>query len=446
MGRRHGREFDVVLAGATGFVGRLTAEHLVATAPDGARIALAGRSADRLDALAEQLGEVAGARAGDWPRLVVDVTNEGAAAELAGRTAVVATTVGPYLRYGHALAGACAQAGTDYADLTGEVLYVRRIIDEHHATAERTGARIVPACGFDAIPSDLGVWMTAQAAAADGAGTLTDTTLFVRRIKAGVSGGTLDSARVMAQEMSDGAVRRIVADPYALSPDRDAEPDRAGRPGSGTDGASDDRSAASTPRTAASIDPRAVLRRVRRAVPIRRDEETGHVTTAFMMGPFNSRIVRRSNALTGWSYGQGLRYRELFDAGTGPSGLRRAVLVTAGVAGLGAGLAFAPTRVVLDRILPAPGEGPSEETMRAGRFVLEIEADTTSGARYRTRVAADLDPGYRGTAVMFGQSALALAFDDLPARGGVLTPATALDGALAARLREHGFTLETTRL
>lgn len=392
------REFDLVLVGATGFVGRLTAEHLAARAPDGVRLALAGRSAERLDALAGRLRRQTGARVDDWPRLVVDVTDPAAAADLAARTRVVATTIGPYARFGERLVSACAQAGTHYADLTGEALFVRRSIEANHVPAGRSRARIVHACGFDSVPSDLGVWLTARAAAADGAGTLTETTLYVRRLKGGISGGSLDTLR---QQVLDHR-----------SAGQSAAPRSRDRP----------------------------------RMPIRRDPDTGGLVLPFMMGPFNSLIVHRSNTLTDWSYGRSMRYSELLDAGTGLGGLRRALVLGAGPVVLAAGLAHRPSRALLDRVLPAPGEGPSDQAMRAGRFAVEVMAQTTSAGRYRTRVAADLDPGYTGTAVMFGESALALACDDLPDRAGVLTPATALGHALVERLQDNGFTLQTQRL
>ncbi|MDO5493427.1 MAG: saccharopine dehydrogenase NADP-binding domain-containing protein [Nesterenkonia sp.] len=419
------REFDLVLFGASGFVGRLTAEHLARHAPGDLRIALAGRSRERLEAARADLPEPADR----WPVLVVDATDEGDVADLASRTRTVVTTVGPYVRYGRLLLGACAAAGTHCCDLTGEVLFVREAIDRHHARAESTGARIVNSCGFDSVPSDLGVLVTARRAAADGEGTLTDTVLRVRSLRGGLSGGTIDSMRQQMVDMSrDSASREQVRDPYGLSPDRQQEPTDFGRTSLG--GAS-------------------LLDRLRASSPVRRDEATGRWSAPFAMAPFNTRIVRRSNALTGWSYGRGLRYSEVSDTGSGLRGAGRAVLAGVALGGLAAGMSLRPTRAVLDRFLPDPGEGPSEETRDAGRFVLDIEASTTTGARYTTRVAADADPGYSGTAIMLGEAALAVAVDGaagrLPQRAGVLTPATALGEVLVDRLRARGFIFETRR-
>ena len=165
------------------------------------------------------------------------------------------------------------------------------------------------------------------------------------------------------------------------------------------------------------------------------------------MASFNTRIVRLSNTLSGWSYGRDLRYREVTDFGSGPMSPVMAGGMALGLGGLVAGLSWTPTRAVLDRFLPKPGEGPGAEALAAGRFRFEIRSTTTTGARYRTRVGADLDPGYGGTAVMFGESVLALARDEgLPLRTGVCTPATALGAAVVDRLRAQGFTVEVERV
>lgn len=424
------REYDIVLVGATGFVGRLTAGHLRDHAPEGLRIALAGRSRDRLDALAAELG----GRAAEWPRLVVDLADPGACTDLAEHARVVATTVGPYARYGRELVKACAVAGTHYADLSGEVLFVRDSAEAFHDLARRTGARIVHSCGFDSVPSDLAVWETARVAAAEDAGELTDTVLFVRRLKGGLSGGTIDSMRTQVIAASESPEdRRAIADPYALSPDRSAEPTRADRAGVPTAGA------AQRGRV------RSVLGRLGSRLPVRRTED-GHWTAPFIMASYNTRVVRRSNALLGWRYGRAFRYHEVTDFGTRAKAPFAATGMTVGLLGLVGGLAFGPTRKVVDRFLPAPGEGPDEESRTRGRFAVEVVASTTTGARYATTVAADADPGYSGTAIMFGQAALCLALDDLDSEGGVLTPAVAMAAPLVERLRAHDFTIETTRV
>lgn len=403
------RMHDLVLVGATGFVGRLTAQHLARYAPPDARIALAGRSQERLEAVRAELGGTAAS----WPLLVVDVSDDAAVADLAVATKVVVSTVGPYLRHGLPLVRACAEAGTDYADLTGETLFVRRSIDAAHEQAVATGARVVHACGFDSVPSDLAVGLCAAQAAADGEGSLTQTVLHVRSMRGGLSGGTIDSGRQQLIEMSGDRAARALA----------------GRADALVDG----------PRTPG-------VRRPGRPRPIRRDPVTRRWQAPFVMGVFNRQIVHRSNALAHAVYGPEFRYREVVDTGRGVQGALGAAAMTGGLAVLAGGLSFAPTRALLDRVLPAPGSGPSERTMQRGRFLVEVVTTTTTGARYRTRIGADKDPGYGATAVMLGESGLALAFDEVPLRGGVLTPMVALGGSLVERLRAQGFTIETERL
>jgi short subunit dehydrogenase-like uncharacterized protein len=406
---RDDRELDLILLGATGFAGRLTAGYLAGQAPPGLRIGLAGRSERRLAEVRAGLGAAAQA----WPLITADSTDPQGARSLAQTAGVIATTVGPYRRLGLPLARACAEAGTDYADLAGEVLFITDTIGSCHADAVRTGARVVHSCGFDSVPSDLGVLLAHNAASTDGAGDLEDTTLVVTALRGGVSGGTLASGMGQIDDMRASAGnRRIITDPYALSPDRDAEP--------------------------ALGDERDLSR-------ARYDPGLGQWIGPFVMASFNTRIVRRSNALQEWAYGRRFRYREVFGFGTGPAAPVRALAATAAITGLFAGLALRPTRALLRPVLPKPGEGPGEKTRSTGFFRLEVHARTSAGARYLTTVGARGDPGYAATAVMLGESALCLALDRdrLPDRAGVLTPATAMGTALADRLRAAGQTLQT---
>lgn len=409
---REDRECDLVLLGATGFVGRLTAAYLAENAPAGLRVGLAGRSRQRLEKVRDGLGEAAR----EWPLIEADTSDADGARELARKAGVIATTVGPYRRLGLPLARACAEAGTDYADLTGEVLFIRDTIDGCHETAVGTGARIVHSCGFDSVPSDLGVLLAHQAATADGAGELEDTVLVVKALKGGISGGTLASGIGQADEMRTSASsRRAVADPYALSPDRAAEP----KLGDEQD----------------------------QYLP-RYDPLLGQWTGPFLMASFNTRIVRRSNALLGWEYGRRFRYREVTGFGAGPVGAAKATGFTAGFAVLMAGVGLPPARKLLNPLLPKPGQGPGEEARRNGFFRLQVHARTSGGARYVTEVGAQGDPGYAATAVMLGESALCLALDRdrLPDRAGVLTPATAMGTPLADRLRAAGHTYQAREI
>ena len=406
------RELDVVVFGATGFAGRLVAGYLAGHAPGGVRIGLAGRSGRRLADVRAGLGAAASA----WPLLVADSADPVSVAALARATRVVVSTVGPYRVHGLPLVQACAEAGTDYADLTGEVLFIRDSIDRCHDVAAAAGARIVHCCGFDSVPSDLGVLGLHQAARADDAGDLQDTTLVVTALRGGVSGGTLASMMGQQEEVRASAERRrVVSDPYALSPDRGAEPDLGDERDPGW---------------------------------ARYDGGLGMWTGPFVMAGINTRVVRRSNALLGWAYGRQFRYREVTGFGAGPAAPLLAGTVSAALKAAGAGLAFGPSRAVLSRLLPAPGRGPGERTRRTGYFRIQIDTRTSAGARYLGTVEAQGDPGYAATSVMLGETALCLALDgdQLPDRAGVLTPATAMGAALAARLRSAGHTLATRQI
>lgn len=403
------REHDIVLFGTTGFVGQLTADYLARHTPDGVSIALAGRNRAKLETVRAALPD----NAADWELVVADSSDPASLTALAESARIVISTVGPYAKYGLPLVEACATAGTDYVDLTGEVLFVRESIDRVQALASRTGARIVHSCGFDSVPSDLGVFVLSEKVHADGAGDLGDTTLYMT-MKGGVSGGTVASAMIQLDEIrADKAKRKVALDKFALSPDRGAEPSGERRDSAGV-------------RYAAEIDA---------------------WTGPFVMATFNTRIVRRSNALQGHAYGKSFRYREVQRTGRGMRG-RLTAYAMAGGLGLGFGAMSVPLlRPVVERALPSPGEGPSEHARKTGHFTAMLRTTTTTGAPYQSVVAAQGDPGYQATAVMLGESALSLAVsrDECPLpdgwQGGVLTPATALGHVLVERLRAQGFTI-----
>jgi short subunit dehydrogenase-like uncharacterized protein len=412
------REFDIVLYGATGFVGKLTAEYLARAGGD-ARIALAGRSTERVLAVRDTIGE----SAQSWPVVTADAASPSTLTALAARTQVVVTTVGPYMRYGLPLVAACAAAGTDYADLTGEPPFVRESIDLYHKQAADTGARIVHACGFDSIPSDLSVYALYRAALQDGTGELTDTDFVVRSFAGGLSGGTIASwLEVLRAVSADPELRRQFADPYTLSTDRGAEPDLGRQPD-------------------------LPWRRGRQIAP----ELKGVWTAGFMMAPTNTRIVRRSNALLDWAYGRQFRYSENMSLGSSVvAPVASAVISGVGNAmtGLGSRYFRLLPRGLVERVVPKPGSGPSAATRERGYYRIETYTTTTDGARYVARMAQDGDPGYKATSVLLGECGLALATDrdKLSDLRGVLTPASAMGDVLLARLPAAGVSLQTERL
>jgi len=412
------REFDIVLYGATGFVGRLTAEYLAA-AGGAARIALAGRSAGKLEAVRATLGEAARS----WPILTVDAGRQSTLDEMAARTRVVVTTVGPYSKYGLPLVAACAAAGTDYADLTGEAMFVRQSIDEFHKQAVDTGARIVHACGFDSVPSDMTVYELFRRARQDGAGDLGDTSYVLRGFSGGVSGGTIASMiEVFRASSGDPDTRRLLTDPYTLSQDRPGEPELGAQPDMAWKRGGD-------------IAP----------------ELAGVWAAGFVMAPYNTRIVRRSNALLDYAYGRGFRYAEYMGVGpslSAPVTSAVTTAATAAAAALGSRFFRLLPRRLVERVAPKPGTGPSEAVRDSGYYRVETYTTTTSGARYVATMSQAGDPGYKATSVMLGECGLALALDrdTLPDLHGVLTPAAAMGEALLTRFPGAGISLDSARL
>ncbi|HTM86000.1 MAG TPA: saccharopine dehydrogenase NADP-binding domain-containing protein [Mycobacterium sp.] len=412
------RELDIVVYGATGFVGKLTAQYL-SRAGGSARIGLAGRSGERLRAVRDTLGP--GAQ--DWPIVVADAGEPATLDAMAARARVVISTVGPYTRYGLPLVAACAAAGTDYVDLTGEANFVRDSIDLHHKQAVDTRARIVHACGFDSIPSDLSVYALYRAARDEDAGELLDTDFVVRGFSGGFSGGTLASmTEFLHAASSDPATRRQIFDPYTLSVDRGAEPDLGPQPD-------------------------LAWRRGRDIAP----ELAGIWTAGFAMAPYNTRIVRWSNGLLAWAYGRRFRYAEHMSVGSSAAAPALSGLATGvGKVAFALGARFfrlLPPRLV-EEALPKPGTGPSQSSRERGYYRIETYTTTSTGARYLAVMAQQGDPGYQATAVLLGESALALALDRdmLPDRYGVLTPAAAMGDALLVRLPAAGVTVEVSRL
>ncbi|MEU8297023.1 saccharopine dehydrogenase NADP-binding domain-containing protein [Micromonospora sp. NPDC048909] len=381
------RAYQVVLFGATGFTGGLTADYLARHAPAGLRWALAGRSPAKLAAVRERLAGIDPALA-ELPLLTADVTDADSLRAVAESAQVVASTVGPFIHHGEPLVAACARAGTDYLDITGEPEFVDLMYLRHHAEAVRTGARLVHACGFDSIPHDLGAWFTVRQLPTDVPITVDG---FVR---AGgrISAGTYHSALT------------------AFS--RAAQAGRAAR----------ERRAA---------EPRPADRRVR-AVPGRlaRSAELGMWTVP--LPTIDPQVVRRSAAARP-EYGPDFRYRHF-------AAVRRLPTVLAGAAGLGAlaGLVrLAPTRRwLLGRL--ASGQGPTPQQRAESWFRVRF-VGAGGGRRVHTEVAGG-DPGYDETAKMLAESALCLALDDLPPTAGQVTSVTAMGDALLGRLTRAGIT------
>jgi len=389
------REFDLILFGATGFTGRLVAEYVAGSAERATlRWAIAGRNRNKLEALG--LGV---------PIVVADALDPGAVRALAQRTKVVCTTAGPFARYGSELVAACAEAGTHYCDLTGEVQWMRRMIDAHHPRAIATGARIVHTCGFDSIPSDLGTWATQQAFIARFGVPARKVTAVFGESSGGFSGGTVASGLETAREASaDPAVRRLLANPYALDPAPDG------------------------PHPAAP-DERA----------IGWEPHLKMFTVPFVMAQVNTRVVRRGHALAGAPWGKDFVYREVMSTPGNARGAVMAAAIVGGLAALGFALSSPALREQVARRAPQPGDGPSAAARARGHWKLRLVAEGERGDTLTYVVSDRADPGYGSTAKMLGESALCLALDPLTSPGGVQTPSVAMAQPLLDRLRRAGF-------
>ncbi len=402
------RDFDLVVYGATGFTGTLVCEYLLRRygVNQSLRWAIAGRSKTKLDSLRASLG-------GDAAKLecvVADSFDPDALTQLARRTTVVLTTVGPYALYGSALVAACVEAGTHYCDLAGEVQWIRKMIDQHHERATQSGARIVHCCGFDSVPMDIGVWFLQDAAHARYGTYCSSIKLFVKATKGTASGGTIASMmNIIEESQRDRAIARLLVDPYSLNPEGERE---------GPDGR----------------DQRSVVY----------DKHAKSWTAPFVMAGVNTRVVRRSHALAGYPYGKDFRYQETVLTGDGALGYTKAATMTIGLGGLVLGASFAPTRSLLQKtILPEPGEGPDRELQQSGFFNLMQIGLLPDGTELRSRITGDQDPGYGSTSKMLSECAVCLAKDDIAVGGGVWTPASAMAKPLLSRLTENaGLTFE----
>jgi short subunit dehydrogenase-like uncharacterized protein len=406
------REFDLVVWGATGYTGRLVAEYLAgAPSAQGLRWAIGGRKRENLRRLQDDL---AGERkpSDELPIVLADAHDRASLNELTRRSRVICSAVGPYALHGSELVAACVRNRTHYCDITGEIPWIRQSIDQHHETARAAGTRIVHCCGFDSVPSDLGVLMLHEAMRARGR-RLGRVDAFFGESRGYVSGGTVSSLIGVVEAMQrEPAVRALMSDPYALDP----EP---GRPGP-------DRP---------------------EGLGIRYEPRLGSWVAPFVMAVINTRVVRRSNAVAGYPYGRDFRYSEQMSVPAGLKGLAVASAVAAGTAGILTAMRSGRLRRLVERRLPRPGEGPTPDERAGGYFVLRLLGEAAGEGtplRLLGRVEDRRDPGYGMTAVTLGESALCLALDGLDSPGGVLTPAAAMGMRLVERLRRTGMRWEVT--
>jgi short subunit dehydrogenase-like uncharacterized protein len=380
------RDFDVILYGATGFTGRQTVAYFAQHAPSTLRWAIAGRNRTKLESLLESLNAAV-------PVLAADSNDQPAIDAMVSRTRVLATTAGPFALYGTGIVDACVRLGAHYADITGETSWVRMLIDRYHEKAAAEGTRIIPFCGFDSIPSDLGAMLLAQAL-----GPETREIKAFFKIKGGINGGTLASMQNTYESSADTAM----ADPFLLSP-----------------------SIVRAPRDL-ELDPSKESY----------DTDVKSWVAPFIMGKINTRVVRRSSAILGLDFAY-QEYMKFSGAFAGPLALAAA----AGGSLFDHAMHSQSMRRLLRTVSPAPGEGPSEHTMDNGWFRCELFGKAANGRTAEVVVSDQGDPGNRVTVKCLCESALALALDQLPDRAGVLTPATGIGEALVTRLRARGMTL-----
>ncbi|MEA5464583.1 saccharopine dehydrogenase family protein [Leptothoe sp. PORK10 BA2] len=395
----HTLRYDLVVFGATGFVGRILCEYLVKQVGVNGSVkwAIAGRSQAKLNALMSTLG------ASNLPQIIADVSDQASLRDLCAQTQVVISTVGPYALYGEPLVKVCAETGTDYCDLTGEPQWIRRMIQQYSATAEQSGARLIHCCGFDSIPSDLGVYYLQQQAKQRFGSVCDRIKMRVKAAQGGVSGGTAASGiNLLKEANADPTLRQELDNPYSLCPDSSQS-----------------------------------LEHFPTLVPVQYDQDFQGWVSPFVMAAINTRIVLRSNALLDYAYGQQFQYDEAVLTGPKATGWLAAQGLALGLGAIATSMAFPPTRWLLEHtLIPKPGAGPSQATQEQGFYDLRFWGMTPEGQTIQVKVTGDLDPGYGSTAKMLGQAGLCLAEDFPPSAkaGGFWTPATMFGDVLIERL------------
>ena len=387
--------FDIIVYGATGFTGQLVAEYLAThyRGDNSLRWAMAGRSRDKLAAVRDAIGAP-----DDTPLIVADAADAASLQAMIAQTKSVVTTVGPYLLYGNELIAACAASGTDYFDLCGEVPWMRRMIDAHLATAQRSGARIMFSCGYDSLPFELGVFACQEAAKTAFGAPVARVKGRVRAMKGTFSGGTAASGKAIFEAAAkDQSILALLRDPFALVPGFQGPKQPPGN--------------------------RPVF-----------DEDLQTWLTPFFMANINTRNIHRSNMLMGFPYGRDFVYDEMQITGPGPEGEALAKRIVAA------------NNNLASAAVPKPGEGPSKDERENGYYDLLFVGVAPDGRQVRVAVKGDRDPGYGSTSKMISECAICLLRDTPQLSGGIWTPGAAMGEHLMKRLTEHAgitFTVES---
>lgn len=393
------REFDLIVWGASGFTGRLVAEYLYQKYGVGKDLswAMAGRNQSKLERIRSEVADAS------VPILLGDSLDQDSLEALAKRSKVICTTVGPYGKYGSKLVAACVAQQTHYCDLAGEVTWMRDMIDQHHEAAKANGTKIVHTCGFDSIPSDMGVYFMQKQAREKTGEPATQIKMRVRGAKGGLSGGTYASlGNEMVKAEKDKSLYGVLIKPYSLNPKGEQEgPDK---------------------------------RDLQKVVY---DETSQNWIFPFIMATINTKVVRRSNALAGYPYGKDFQYEEATMAGNGWQGKLKAYAAALPLGLISTAKPGSLLKKVVDRIMPDPGEGPSKAKREAGYFNLRFYNTLSDGSVVVGKVTGDRDPGYGSTCKMLAESAICLAQDKTPEVAGVLTPSVAMGDALLERLQAN---------
>jgi len=397
-------QYDVVVFGATSFVGQILVQYLTDNfnkpEKESLNWAIAGRSQAKLDEVKRKVKQP------DLVTIIADAQDEAAINAMCGQANVIISTVGPYALYGETLVKVCAETGTDYCDLTGEVQWIDRMLKKYEAMAKTSGARIVHCSGFDSIPSDMGVYFTQREAKKSLGEYCNNISMRVKAAKGGASGGTIASILNITEEvMKDPALRKDLINPYLVCPEGHNYK----------------------------------VRQFDTKKPTF-DKNFNGWTAPFVMAGINTRIVFRSNALAGSLYGTDFKYDEAMLVGKGFKGRLTATGIVAGLGAFFIGAALKPTRWVLENyVLPKPGEGPTPKEQVEGYYDIRFSGKTPSGKEIRSKVVGQGDPGYGSTSQMLGQVGACLALDkELLAdkEGGFWTTSTLLGDRLIERLEK----------
>lgn len=396
------RAYDIILYGATSFVGQITTRYLSKFIQEqqlDIKFAIAGRNQQKLDAVNAALNPTV-------DTLIANSNDSQSLDELTKQTRVLISTVGPYLKYGEPVIRACANNGTDYVDLTGEAIFIKDMLDKYQHDAKASGARIVNACGFDSIPSDLGVYFTQSLGEKENGKPFDTINMRVKAAKGGLSGGTVASmVGIFEKAAKDKSIKKQLKDPYLLNDDN--------------------------------------------SVPtVRQNDTTKPVYDAmndrwlapFIMASINTRVVHRSNQLLDYRYGHAFRYDEAIWMPAGNKGKLMSHGMAVGLLGFAIAMSFDVSRNALTKhVLPKTGTGPDKQQRDNGFFDLRFFAYADGVPFMTTKVTGNQDPGYGSTSMMLAQSALCLLqdVDKDSVTGGFWTPAAAMGQALIDRLQTH---------